>query len=364
MVFRTIGIDPGTGSWDLLGLDDAGEQHREQVFLDVSIPTKKVMEDPSIILSLIEKNQPLDEVVAPSGHGIPLKPIAEITDDDILTANLRKAKDEPVMGVGRILQVMRDAGITGHVIPGVKQLGSVKEYLKYNKIDMGTADKVCVAAAGIVDQAKELSLPFEETGFILVEVGIGFNATLAVEHGQIIDGIGGTLGGMGFTAPGKLDAELAYLLEHISKKVIYNGGLATISGHDGLSPKEIFLMAKKDPRIADAVRGFFSDMVKGVVSLFPSFTSMDQCREILVSGRSANTVLDNLVPLLPPPLAIPARLINPVARISKIAAQGAAFIANGLAGGQYASLVSTMDLADSDRDLLADIFIGRVNLHN
>ncbi|NMC08163.1 MAG: DUF1464 family protein [Candidatus Lokiarchaeota archaeon] len=355
---RVIGIDPGSGSWDVLGLDD------DDVFLDVSVPTKQVLADPGKLLRIIEGNQPLDAIVAPSGHGIPLKPIAEMTDADIAKANLRRSSDPTVMGIGRVLHMLRDAGIKGYAIPGVKQLESVKPSFKYNRIDMGTADKVCAAAAAIVDQAGFLHVPLESTSFILVEVGFGFNAYIAVEGGKIVDGIGGSLGGMGFGTAGRLDGEVAYLLRHVSKKVIYGGGLSTIAGHPELSPKELFLMAKKDGRIADAVAGFYHDMLQGIYSLFPSFSSVAAIKEIVVSGRASEDIAERLSSpgILPPPFSIPVRTVRSIARISKIAAQGAAFIANGLAGGKHEALVKVMALERSGVDLLSEIHVGDVSL--
>jgi len=354
---RVMGIDPGSGSWDILGLE--GD---DDIFLDVSIPTKNILENPEKLLDIIESNQPIDCIVAPSGHGIRLKPISEITDDDIAKANLRRTKDPTVMGVGKVLHMLRDGGIQGYAIPGVKQLNSVNQSFKYNRIDMGTADKVCAAAAAIVDQAKTMDIPLESTGFILVEVGMGFNATLAVESGKIIDGIGGSLGGMGFGTAGHLDGELAYLLDHVSKKIIYSGGLSHIAGYADLSPKELFLMAKKDDRIRSAVDGFFHDMLQGIYALVPSFTDPASIREIVVSGRASAEISSHLSASLQNMKdAYPVRIVNSIARISKVAAQGAAFLANGLCGGKYKSLVDVLSLEDSDHGLLDDIYVGKIS---
>lgn len=356
---RVMGIDPGSGSWDILGLEDD-----DNIFLDVSIPTKGILENPEKLLDIIESNQPIDNIVAPSGHGIRLKPISEITDDDIAKANLRRSNDPMVMGVGKVLHLLHDAGIQGYAIPGVKQLNSVNQSFKYNRIDMGTADKVCAAAAAIVDQSKTLDIPLESTGFILVEVGMGFNATLAVENGKIIDGIGGSLGGMGFGTAGRLDGELAYLLERISKKVIYSGGLSYIAGYADLSPKELFLMAKKDERIKSAINGFFHDMLQGIYALMPSFNGSSNIREIVVSGRASAEIASHLsASLQKVKNAYPVRIVNSIARISKIAAQGAAFLANGLCGGKYKDLVEVLTLDDSDHGLLDDIYIGKISLN-
>ena len=53
---------------------------------------------------------------------------------------------------------------------------------------------------------------------------------LGIEYGQIIDGIGGS-NIIGFHACGSIDGELAYLMEHTSKKDIYQGGLTSIIGY-------------------------------------------------------------------------------------------------------------------------------------
>ena len=64
---RVIGIDPGTVSIDICGLDDG------RLFLDRSLPTAQALADPSIVVGLLEAAGPLDFVVGPSGYGLPLK---------------------------------------------------------------------------------------------------------------------------------------------------------------------------------------------------------------------------------------------------------------------------------------------------
>lgn len=353
---RVIGIDPGSGSWDIFGMDN------DHVFLDVSIPSKKVLKDPNLLIDLLKKQEPLDMILAPSGHGIPLKPLDSITDEDISKANLRRTEDPNVMGIAKVLFMLRDAGVPGYTVPGVKQLNTVKKQYKYNKIDMGTADKVCAAAAAIIDQSRTLSIPVNQTSFILLEVGAGFTASLAVENGKIIDGIGGSLGCMGIRACGALDGELAYLLDHLSKKVIYTGGLADIVGYPDLSLHEILLMADKDSKIADAVDGFLHDIVKDIVSLIPSFQSAGGIKEILLSGRASKVLLAGVKEHLPNVISAPLRSVNSIARISKVAAQGAAFIARGLVGDpEYKELINVMSLADSTHDLLGDIYVGKMS---
>src|SRR5207302_9524791 len=63
---RVIGIDPGTVSIDLCGLDDG------RLFLDRSIPTAEALADPARIVGLLEEAGPLDLVTGPSGYGLPV----------------------------------------------------------------------------------------------------------------------------------------------------------------------------------------------------------------------------------------------------------------------------------------------------
>ena len=79
---RVIGIDPGTVSLDLCGLDDG------RVFLDESIPTEDALADPSLVLGLLDRASPLDLVVGPSGYGLPLRNVREISEAELRLACL------------------------------------------------------------------------------------------------------------------------------------------------------------------------------------------------------------------------------------------------------------------------------------
>src|SRR2546423_855787 len=66
---RVIGIDPGTVSIDVCGLDDG------RLFLDRSVPTADALADPARLVGLPEEEAgPLDLVAGPSGYGPPLTP--------------------------------------------------------------------------------------------------------------------------------------------------------------------------------------------------------------------------------------------------------------------------------------------------
>lgn len=347
---RVIGVDPGTGSWDFFGLDDL------DVILDTTLPTKRVVAHPHLVLEVINSVDDVDLLMAPSGFGLPLTRVQELTEEDITYTMIKKDRKKQVIGLREILTTLRDLDIPGYVIPGVKHLPTVPVHRKINKIDMGTADKVCSAVVGIRDQSERLHVPVEDTHFIMVEIGLGFSAVLAVEFGQIVDGIGGT-NVMGFQACGGLDGELAYLIGEIHKHNVYHGGVASIAGSVDLSPKELVLMASKDSQTRVALAAFVESLAKAVFAIQASFQSRDNVREILVSGRGARWggILDAIQRKTES--VAPCLEMRSYSQIAKHAAQGSAFIANGLAGGKFAGLVENLKIRDSAGSVLDHVYI-------
>ena len=79
-----------------------------------------------------------------------------------------KRADEPaaragIAGMRTIIRALIAAGIPLVFGPGAIHLPTVPDHRKWNRIDLGTADKVASAALGIVDQAERLGIPYEET---------------------------------------------------------------------------------------------------------------------------------------------------------------------------------------------------------
>ncbi len=75
----TIGIDPGTKSFDICGIEERDSSIN--VVVDESIPSEEVAKDPLVIIEIIEKNKP-NLIVAPSGYGIALKHISQMDELD------------------------------------------------------------------------------------------------------------------------------------------------------------------------------------------------------------------------------------------------------------------------------------------
>ena len=284
-------------------------------------------------------------MLGPAGYGLPLVPAAEVGERELALMVLKRA-DEPEAGAGiagmrSIVRALIAAGIPLVFGPGAIHLPTVPAHRKWNRIDLGTADKVTSAALGIVDQAERLDIPYEETRFVLLELGGGFSAALAVDGGQIVDGFGGSAGPIGARASGALDAEVAYLIGGaLSKRTVFSGGALDPDGDLGLGAPGALAALREDPRARDGWLALEEGAAKAVLALTASVPSP---REVLVAGRLAAT--PGLVGALAERLAsvAPVRAAPAV----KSAARGAALLADGLAGGSYAPLVDRLRLREA-----------------
>ena len=345
---RVIGIDPGTLSFDICGLDDG------ELFLDTSLPTEEVARSPERLVDALSEGLPVDLIAGPSGYGLSNVPIDRLSERDFTLAYLPgDAHDEQVIvGLRGVIAALRQARLPVVLTPGVIHLPSVPAYRKANRIDMGTADKVCVAALAIDEQARRFDLEFEATSCVLVELGGAFSAVMAVDRGRIVDGQGGSSGPMGHRAAGALDGELAYLLGDFPKSAIFSGGAAYIAGAPESSPEQL---AEASGPAAEAARNALEEAVLKAVAA--EHALVPHAREILLSGRLSR--LESLVGRLRDRLSRfgPVRRVGGFAKVAKGAAQGAALLADGLAGGDRQRLVDTMGIRDAAGTALDHLFV-------
>ncbi|GFO98119.1 hypothetical protein ig2599ANME_2337 [groundwater metagenome] len=336
---RVIGIDPGTKSFDFCGLDD------DRVILDRSVSTGDILRDPELISDIIIETR-AELVVGPSGYGIPVTAISDIEERELFLMSLIKKGDKKsFLGMRRSIMLMKQKRLPVFFIPGVIHLPTVPSHRKINKIDMGTADKLCCAALGVRDQALRENKNYSETSFIMLEMGFGYTAAIAVKDGRVVDGIGGSSGNIGFLSMGSMDAELAYLLGGFDKELIFRGGVATISATpDGLMEN------------SDALSAYLEGAIKDVLSL----TASVRPEEILVSGRMSTVsgLFDDLKGRLEPFHV--RKLEGFGARNVKEAAQGAAIIASGLAGERYKELIEVMKIREAKGTSLDHILLPEI----
>ncbi|HEX8718819.1 MAG TPA: DUF1464 family protein [Gemmatimonadaceae bacterium] len=338
---RCIGIDPGTVSIDLVGLDGG------ELFLDRSIPTADALAEPGAFAeSLRELHAVL--IAGPSGYGLPLTRVEDATDELLRLAYLAPAGENGGIGGLRALaRALADARLPVLFTPGVLHLPSVPAYRKINRVDMGTADKVCAAALAIHDQATRRGCGYGDVSFVLLELGGAFSAAIAVSEGRIVDGLGGTAGPLGLRAAGALDGEVAFLAGAIGKALLFTGGVASIIGGD-TQPLDSLDTPRTD-RDRLARDAFLESAVKAVASLM---VSVPHPHEILLSGRATHLAgVERALRLRLSPYGAVRRLEG-FARTAKEAAQGAALIADGLAGGRYEALVTRMGLREAGGTVL------------
>jgi predicted butyrate kinase (DUF1464 family) len=343
------GVDPGTVSIDVCALDGG------EVLLDQSFRSADLARDPAPLVGALVAHTPLDLVLGPAGYGLPLVPGELVGERELaLMVLLRSDQEGARAGLGGMRTMIRaliGAGLPLVFGPGAIHLPTVPEYRKWNRIDLGTADKVAGAALCIAEQADRLGLDYEQTSFIMLELGGAFTAALAIDGGRIVDGIGGSCAPIGGRACGALDAELANLLgAALSKKTVFSGGALDPRGELDLSAPGALQTVRGDPRRRDGWLALEEGAGKAALALTASVPAP---HEILVAGRLARApgLLDALTARLAAvaPVRAAGGGLGPRGRT---AAQGAALLADGLAGGRYAPLVERLRLREASGSAL------------
>ena len=308
-MIRVAGVDPGTVSFDLCVLDD-GSPVVERTFASAEL-------DPGELIAALEAHGPYELIYGPSGYGLPLVPADRVGERELAEMVLvRRGEEGGVRGMRRLLRALVASGLPVIFGPGAIHLPTVPAHRKYNRIDIGTADKVCAAAWAIADQAGRRGVAYEETSLILLELGGAFSAALAVSGGQIVDGLGGSSGPIGARAAGALDGEVAYLLgPALTKQTLFSGG-------------------------SDEVEALVEGALKAARSLT---VSVPDPYEIVVSGRQTAR---------PEVMAALGDVVTQPAGAASAAARGGALLADGLAGGTYAPLVAAMRLREASGSAL------------
>ncbi len=330
---RIIGIDPGTRSFDFFGKDG------DEILIDATVPSEDVVADSIVIVETIRELLPLDLIVGPSGYGLPLTEIKDLTALDVELMTPLDGSVPVNEGIRKVVQLMKDEGMPVVFTPQVVQLTTVPRYRKANKCDMGTADKVCCVAMGVRDQAEARGINYDKTSFVLAEVGHGFSAAFAVAGGAIVDGIGGTSGGPGFLTLGAMDSEIAMRTDAFPQIALFSGGAGTMTGRADMTPEELVARREDYP---DAWNMLIESVVKNIAA---ARVSVPEASEILLTGRLTDMpqVYAELELRLARYGAV-RKLKRRDAAVAKEAAEGAFVIGEGLSGGKYSGIVESLQL--------------------
>jgi predicted butyrate kinase (DUF1464 family) len=340
---RVAGVDPGTVSFDLCVLHD-GEPVLEEVFQAGSLS-----HDSTPLLDALARHGPYDLVYGPSGYGLPLLSAAAVGERQLAEMVLVRPdethSDAGVGGLRSLLRALVDSGLPVVFGPGVIHLPTVPPHRKYNRIDMGTADKVCAAAYAIADQSARLAIAPQDTSMIMLELGGAFAGALAIDSGQIVDGMGGSSGPLGVRAVGALDGEVAYLLAPVLRKdTLYSGGALDPDGTRDTADLDALWAAPELAQGWTALREALAKAVRGLLVSVPT------PREVIVSGRLAR--LGAFVQALAGSLADVAPLRPLVPGRASAAAHGGALLADGLTGGRHVALAHALRLRESSGTVL------------
>jgi len=315
----SAGIDPGTGNYEVVAVEEGRVVYRKSVSSDL------VRQNPELLVSLIEESNA--EISAGlSGYGLPVKRFSEVDEVDILLMTLN-FEAERAIGLRKVISLVKEKNLNLYTIPAVIHLPTVPPWRKMNRIDLGTADKLCSAVLAVAKFSEEEEIT--KLNFILAEIGEGFSAFIAVKNGRIVDGMGGSSSFPGYSSLGAMDAELAYLIGEFPKRLIFSGGVRSFADDWKMSESEKFNVLSEF-------------VLKGLRAMEVS-TNADF---YVLSGKFAPDVLKRLRNE-----EKEVKILSGLGK-GKQSAQGAAIIANAIAGGEFKEIVEYMRILEAKGTLL------------
>jgi predicted butyrate kinase (DUF1464 family) len=285
------------------------------------------------VIKILTSSLPLDAIVGPSGYGLPLTHIKD-TDYSSLKLMLPKESSVPVNdAIEKFWYFAKENALPVYFTPGVIHLQTVPFYRKLNRIDMGTADKLCCVVVALEQVAKDYNLRYDQCSFVFLEIGYGFTAAIGVENGKVVDGVGGTSGFCGFLSPGGIDTELAIRMGKQLQDVVFTGGAKSLA-------KEIELEELDRKKHEEVWNALMEGAVKDV-AIVKTTTKGDK---IVISGRLSG--IPQIREELYERLSLYGEVIflRKKGKYASHAAYGAVMIGNGILGGEYKELIETMEL--------------------
>ncbi|QEH37473.1 hypothetical protein OJF2_60640 [Aquisphaera giovannonii] len=316
---RVIGTDPGTSSLDLLLFDD-GRVRDQRRFEPMELKA-----NPEMLADAILGWTPIDLVAAPSGYGLPLVRGDRIDEDELDQMSLvrpdERGQDRGVIGFRSWVRAFLATGLPTVFLPGGYHLPTIPAHRKVNAVDLGTADKVAVAALALEHDARLVG-GYDRSTFAVVEVGSAFTAALVVQGGRLVDASAGTRGPLGLRSGGVWDGEMACWRSPLSKQDLFRGGL------DDLGPEGPAAFRESLRKAAAGLRA-----VTPFERIYLSGAGLDR-DDVLGLALEALDCLGR-VERLP---SLPNAWV-------KHAAQGSALLADALAGGRHAALAGSLRLA-------------------
>ena len=330
-VLRVVGTDPGTSSLDLLLLVDG------KVSDQARLVPGQLQASPAALCRLLERWAPLDLIVGPSGYGLPLIQGNDLREEHldlmVLVRPDERGGELGVPGFRSWVRAMVASKQPVVILPGLIHLPTVPAHRKVNTIDLGTPDKLCVAALALRVDADERGGSCAEATFAVVEIGSAFSAVLVMARGSLVDAAAGTRGPIGLRSGGAWDGEAAYWRSPLSKADLFRGG------HDDLP---------------EPLRESFREALVKHVAGIRAVTPFDR---LYLSGAGLDRPEIRSLSMSALAQFGETRLLPTLRGATvKHAAQGAALLADGLAGGRNADLVESLRLREARGSVLDWLF--------
>ncbi len=349
-VVRVVGVDPGTKSFDVVCIEDG------KVVYEKSLETAEVAKNPAILIEAIDAAAP-DYVVGPSGYGVPITFGDEVRDArrfavEVLLLSTEKDIEEGVkageLGIwvydalAKVVEhIVKSYGGKAIFIPSITLLPTIPVHRKINKVDMGTADKLAATFIAVYTLAQERGIPYNNVNALVVELGYGYNAVIAVKEGRIVDAVGGTIASTGTLTGGALDLEIAAHVSSWSRWDVFYGGIFHIGRTYDLN---VFARAyeKSEEPLASLFLAYIEGVVKDIYRMLAVEKKVDT---IVLTGRHSKIPLVQklLREYIPDAEIIPSKQLRG-ASTSKEAGQGYAAIGEGAVGGIFNELVRHMGI--------------------
>jgi predicted butyrate kinase (DUF1464 family) len=318
VVLRVVGTDPGTSSLDLLLLEEG------RVVDQTRFKPEELQAEPHALAAVLSGWEPIDLIAGPSGYGLPLVRGDALSEDHVEAMSLVRTEERGqragVVGFRSWVRELLKTGLPVVFLPGGFHLPTIPDHRKVNSVDLGTADKVAVAALALWFDSQERG-GFDRSTFAVVEIGSAFTAVLVVQNGRLVDASAGTRGPIGVGSGGAWDGEVAYWNCPLSKRDLFRGGLEDLGT---LGPA--------------AFRESLTKHVAGLQAVTPF-------EQLYLSGEALNRpdvvrLADEALARFGPAASLPSL---PGAWVKR-AAQGSALLADALAGGQFAALAESLEL--------------------
>lgn len=350
---RIVGVDPGTKTFDVIAFEEGA------IVSEKSLDTIAIAKDPQKLIEAIDSLNP-DYVVAPSGYGIPLTFGDNVRDPRRLAVEVLLLSSEEDIEIGvkageigiwvydaiakTISHLVNEYGEKAIFLPGVVHLPTVPWYRKMNKVDMGTVDKLASTFLAVFEISERLGIDYGNVNLIVVELGYGYIATIAVEKGVIVDGIGGTYASVGTLTAGALDLEVVVGAKSWSRWDVFHGGIFYKSNAFDLSAIIKGFEKSEEPHTS-IFKVFIESIAKDV---HRARTSTPRSDVVVLTGRHSRheAVIKHIRERLKDLDVVTLRGLKGVSK-AKEAAQGYTAIGEGIVGGVFKELVKHMKVEEA-----------------